>query len=160
MRREVVVDWVRKPGKNPPVQVQREIGWDAVQDADTLCSQYRVTLNDHTLTEQAAIAVMALLIHDLEGGVLQRVVPIGGGGDYFVVPRGAKKRDQVEVSGIREDGRGSTAKRRLVEKADQVLTHRKDRVRVGYDLRLLGNINRSQLPPLCPAGAEEEAKEG
>jgi hypothetical protein len=75
------------------------------------------------LTEQAAVAVMALLVHDLEGGIIQRVLQIGSGGDYLVLTRRARKPDQVEVSGVQEDTDGSAAKRRLGEKTDQVLTH-------------------------------------
>jgi hypothetical protein len=123
MSREVLVNWVRNPGKGSPVQVQRVIDWNAVPDAGTLCDQYRLGLNDHALTEQAAIAVMALLIHDLEGGVLQRVVGLGGGGDYYVITPGSQKVDQVEVSGIREDAHGSEANKRLAKKTGQVLTH-------------------------------------
>jgi len=122
MSREVTVDWVQKQGNSAPVQVQRGIGWAGIPDADRACSQYRITLNDHDLTEQAAIAVMALLIHDLEGGVLQRVLPIGSGGDYLVVTRGAKKADQVEVSGIRDDATGYQSRTRLNQKTAQVLT--------------------------------------
>jgi hypothetical protein len=123
MSREVTVDWVQKPGKNSPQQLQRELGWDAIADVDGLCVQYRMTFNDHDLTEQAAIAVMALLIHDLQGGVLQRVLQIGSGGDYLVLTRRARKPDQIEVSGVQQDTDGSAAKRRLGEKTDQVLTH-------------------------------------
>jgi hypothetical protein len=71
---------------------------------------------------------MALLIHDLEGGVLQEVLQIGSGGDYFVLVKRAKKPIQVEVSGIREDLHGGPSRSRLREKTTQVLTHSK----VGY----------------------------
>ena len=125
MSTEVAVDWVQKPGRNPGQQLQREIGWNVIADADRCCAQYRLTFNDHDLTEQAAIAVMALLIHNLEGGVLQRVLQIGSGGDYLVLTRRARKPDQVEVSGVQEDSDGSAARGSLGEKTDQVLTHSK-----------------------------------
>jgi hypothetical protein len=118
-----MVDWARKPGKSPTQQLQRNIGWDGIADLDTSCAQYRITLNDYDLTEQAAIAVMALLVHNLQGGVLQRVLQIGSGGDYLVLTRRAKKPDQIEVSGLQEDATGSAARRRLGEKIEQVLTH-------------------------------------
>ncbi len=123
MSREVTVDWVQKPGKNPAQQLQREIGWEGIANFDASCAQYRIAFNDHALTEQAAIAVMALLIHDLEGGVVQRVLQIGSGGDYLVLSRRARNPDQIEVSGVQEDASGSAAKSRLAEKTDQVLTY-------------------------------------
>ena len=33
MNREVTVDWVQKPGKNPAQQLQREIGWEGIESA-------------------------------------------------------------------------------------------------------------------------------
>jgi hypothetical protein len=122
MSREVTVDWVRKPGNNRARQLQREIGWTGIADIETSCDQYRITFNDHDLTEQAAVAVAALLIHDLQGGVIQRVLQIGSGGDYLVRTRRSKKPDQIEMSGIQEDTDGSEAKKRLRKKSEQVLT--------------------------------------
>jgi hypothetical protein len=123
MSRSVAVDWVKKPGKNPAQQLQRDIGWDGIANIDAYCAQYRLAMNDHDLTEQAAIAVMALLIHNLQGGVIQRVLQIGSGGDYFVLTRRARNPDQIEVSGIRDDANGSAAKSRLSDKTDQALKH-------------------------------------
>jgi hypothetical protein len=90
---------------------------------DTLCVQSRIAVSEHDLTEFAAIGVMALLIHDLEGGVLQNVLPIGSGGDYLVIPREAESPIQVEVSGIQVDLNGADSRSRLSRKSTQVLSH-------------------------------------
>jgi hypothetical protein len=65
---------------------------------------------------------MALLIHELEGGIVETVAQIGSGGDYFVKPGKSRQTVQVEVSGIREDLVGNRAESRLREKQAQVLT--------------------------------------
>jgi hypothetical protein len=125
----VTVHRVARPGTAAPVQDQRDVGWDGLaRFAGDLAVQWARTVNSQTVTEQAAIGVMALLIHDLEGGVLQRVLPIGSGGDYFVLVRRARKPLQVETSGIREDLTGVASRSRLRQKSSQVLTHSQ----VGY----------------------------
>jgi hypothetical protein len=124
MSRRAEVDWITRPGTNPAVQVHRDIGWNGLKDLlGRLCVQLPFTVNAQTLTEQAAIGVMALLINDLEGAVLQTVLPIGSGGDYFVLPPRGRKPIQMEVSGIREDSTGTASRARLAQKAEQVLTH-------------------------------------
>ena len=129
MTRRIEVNWLRRPGNTPATQAHRDLGWNGLQHyLGTLCVQLPLTVNDRTLTEQAAIAVLALLIHDLEGGVLQSVLPIGSGGDYLVRLRGDNSFLQVEVSGVKADADGSLSGPRLREKSQQVLTHR----RVGY----------------------------
>ena len=82
-----------------------------------------LTVNDNDLTENSAIAILALLIHDLEGGVLQSVLQIGNGGDYLVQRMGDDRFIQVEVSGIKEDSGGTLSRARLKGKTDQVLRH-------------------------------------
>lgn len=125
MSKEVNVIWSPKAKKKRVQRLKRSIGWGNILDLDSKCCQYRRTFNDHNLTEQAAIAVMALLIHDREGGVVQQVLQIGSGGDYLVLTRRARKPDQIEVSGIHTDADGSRSQQRLVDKTDQVLTHSK-----------------------------------
>ncbi|HYH67257.1 MAG TPA: hypothetical protein VD866_21350, partial [Urbifossiella sp.] len=83
---------------------------------------FRVTWNVNDTTEMAAVAVMALLVSHLEGGVVERVLQIGSGGDYYVLTASGKDRDQVEVSGVREDADGAETRRRTRKKADQVLS--------------------------------------
>ncbi len=125
--REVQVDWVALPGNAPAVQVVRRVGWTNLQGAvpnlEDLLVQLPITVNGQDLTEQAAIAVMALLIRDLEGGVLQTVLPIGSGGDYFIQLQGRAPLTQVEISGIRQAANAGVSRARLTEKAAQVLTH-------------------------------------
>lgn len=129
LSRAVEVNWLRRPGKESATQEHRAIGWDGLHEwLGTLCVQLPITVNDRTLTEKAAIGVLALLIQDLEAGVLQTVLPIGSGGDYYVRLRGAHSFLQVEVSGIKEDPAGSLSTPRLREKTTQVLSH----ARVGF----------------------------
>lgn len=129
MSRAVEVNWLRRLARGPPTQVRREVGWaDVPQYSGALCEQLPLTINAHTLTEKAAIGIAALLIHDLEGGSLQTVLPIGSGGDYLVRVSGDSSFIQLEVSGLREDGTGSASSARLQQKTMQVLT----RARVGF----------------------------
>jgi hypothetical protein len=124
MNRAVEVNWLRRPGTEPAALVRRDVGWAGIpQHSGTVCEQLPLILNAHTLTEQAAVGVALLLLHDLEGGVLQTVLPIGSGGDYLVHVSGEDSVIQLEVSGLREDNTGSASRSRLRQKTDQVLTH-------------------------------------
>src|SRR5207247_8445523 len=67
-------------------------------------------------------------INDLEEGVLETVLPIGSGGDYFVRLKQVSHPIQIEMSGLRQDEAGSASRSRLREKTSQVLTH----ARVGF----------------------------
>jgi len=64
---------------------------------------------------------MALLIHELEGVIIQEVVPIGSGGDYVAILPGATSAMQIEASGIRHAPTEGPCRARLREKLDQVL---------------------------------------
>ena len=79
-------------------------------------------MNAIGITEDAAVAVMGLLIHNLENIVLRGVLQIGNGGDYSICLDNQGKLTQVEVSGIR-DGTDSQSRSRLKEKKTQVLQH-------------------------------------
>lgn len=129
MSRSVTVDWLARPGSGEPNQVDRNIHWASFQQAmpglRTLLIQLPIVVNEQTLTEQAAIGVMALLIHALEGMVLQTVLPIGSGGDYPVQIQEGKARTQVEVRGIRRAETAAVSKTRLAEKRTQVLKQSK-----------------------------------
>ena len=122
MSREVKVEWARKTGNEHSTTLIKEIGWDDVPDLVEGLATFPLTWNDHELTEYAAIALMALLIENLEGGILERVLQIGSGGDFLVLTRRARKHDQIEVSGIRKDTDGQETRRRLTKKSSQVLT--------------------------------------
>jgi hypothetical protein len=78
--------------------------------------------NDQGITERAAIVVVALLVHELEGVTLLEVLQVGSGGDYAGAYRRGRVRLQVEVSGIRADLTGEVMRSRLAEKRAQVLT--------------------------------------
>jgi hypothetical protein len=128
MRRGVEIDWRKRPGKEAPTQVRREISWAGIQDLEQVCEQLPYTKNAHDLTEEAAVGVAALLINDLEEAVLQSVLPIGSGGDYLVRVQELSSPIQLEVSGLRDDQAESASRARLREKTGQVLKH----ARVGF----------------------------
>lgn len=128
LSREIEVNWLRRPGHAPEKQVRRYIGWNDQEELKKVCEQLPYTKNAQDITEAAAIGVAALLIHDLEGAVLQNVLPIGNGGDYLVRVCGEHSFIQLEVSGLRKDETGSDSRSRLRQKTDQVLTS----VRVGF----------------------------
>jgi hypothetical protein len=129
MCREVEINWLRRPGREPEQSLRRQVGWSGL-DAEVarVCEQLPYTKNAHELTSEAAVGMAALLIHDLEGGALQTVLQIGSGGDYLLKIQASSVPIQLEVSGILEDETGGASRSRLTEKAAQVLTH----ARVGF----------------------------
>ncbi len=121
MVRSVVVEWVTRPGGGTPQVLTREIGWTDVPKAITdECIKWQATKNAQTITEDAAIGVMALLIHDLENAVITSVLQIGSGGDYILAIQGSPPV-QAESSGIHTDPHGYLSTARLKEKSAQVL---------------------------------------
>ncbi len=127
--REVKVNWLRRRGRGSAKDFLRRIGWGDIREGLVdVCEQLPLTKNANDLTEEAAIGIAALLIHDLEGGVLQGVLRIGSGGDYSVRVSEARAPIQLEMSGLREDATGHASRSRLQEKTRQVLTH----ARVGF----------------------------
>ena len=124
LKRDIEINWRGRVGKHSLVQESCEIGWSNLSSlSEDLLIQLPITIPEHTLTEQAAIGVMAMVIHELEGGQLIQVLQIGSGGDYLVITENAKRAVQVEVSGILLDTTGSESISRLRKKSDQVLTH-------------------------------------
>lgn len=122
-QREVMVDRIASTARRVRQTEVREIGWHGVPEiSEEFCRRARYTSNEQDITEAAAIALMGLLIHELEGGIIERVAPIGSGGDYFVKLTESKQTVLVEVSGIREDLIGDEAESRLRKKRAQVLT--------------------------------------
>lgn len=126
MDRTVEIDWIKRPGNAPAVQIQRRVGWTNLQNhlanLNTILVHLPFTLNAHDLTAHAALAVMALVIRDLEGAVLQTVLQIGSGGDYLVQIQGGARPTQVEGSGILNAAISGVAQARLHQKRVQVLT--------------------------------------
>jgi hypothetical protein len=121
MERTVAVDWLAQPGGGTPQTVTRVIGWNNLPDRRDKCTLWPFTFNANDITEAAAIGVMALLIHDLEGAEIQRVLQIGSGGDYLLIV--GSEQIQVECSGIRSDPNGSASRSRLAQKCQQVLSN-------------------------------------
>jgi hypothetical protein len=118
-KRAIQVDRIGpEPGSDRWEEV-REIGWSGLSQLLDRCAKLPRAVNDQDITELAAIGVMLLLIHELEGGVLTGVLQIGAGGDYLV--RLASRPDpvQVEVSGIKVGSAGE-ASSRLGKKREQV----------------------------------------
>ncbi|WP_171471352.1 hypothetical protein [Frigoriglobus tundricola] len=124
MSRAVAIDWLARPGAGVATQENRQIGWNGLANyAGDLAVQWNVTVAPQDITEQAAIAVMGLLIHDLAQGEILQVLSIGSGGDYLVQVGGLKRPIQAESSGIRTDSNGSQSRARLSQKKTQVLMH-------------------------------------
>lgn len=117
--RAITVDRIGPTSAGSRWTETREVDWSRLPEHLDRCEQVRFVLNDEAITEQAAIGVMLLLIHELEGAVLARVLPIGSGGDYLVSLKGATEPVQVEVCGIRS-GSANRASSRLGEKRGQV----------------------------------------
>src|SRR5262245_32090905 len=59
MSRGVEVNWLPRPGNNVATQVHRDIGWTGLQSLQRVCIQLPLTVNGRTLTEKAAIGVVA-----------------------------------------------------------------------------------------------------
>ncbi len=123
MVRSVIVDWVARPGVGAAQDLTREITWTGAPDAITDGGiEWTNTKSSRVITEEAAIVVMALLLHDLEGAEIIKVLEIGSGGDYEVIIPGAGKL-QAESSGIHSDPKGYESTQRLKEKCRQVLSN-------------------------------------
>ena len=122
MWRDVTVDWVAEPNGIEAVQHLRALGWSGMPKAwDDVLVQWPIGVSPHELTEKAAIAAMALLIHDLAQGEIVRVLPIGSGGDYHIEVAETSGQVQVECSGISIDKTGTESRSRLTKKKVQVL---------------------------------------
>src|SRR5262249_18012357 len=119
LKRAVTADRISPSSGGVRREETREIGWANLPDHVADCERVRIRLNEHDITEQAAIGIMLLLIHELEGAVLTDVLQIGGGGDYLVRLSGHPEPVQVEVSGIKI-GTASEASTRLGKKRGQV----------------------------------------
>ena len=110
-KRPVRVDRIA-PGPEPERREEaREIGWTGLTDLLERCEVISEVLNQQEITEQAAIGVMLLLVHELEEAVLSRVLQIGSGSDYLVGVPGREGLVEVEVSGIRSGSAGEASSR-------------------------------------------------
>lgn len=118
---EVEVEWEPRAGGGRQ-KMTRWIGWAGVPPiiADARW-KWPFTKNTNDITEDAAIGVMAMLIHDLERSEVTTVLQIGSGGDYLV-EFDCVASLQVECSGIRIDDTGGESRMRLKKKCGQVLS--------------------------------------
>jgi hypothetical protein len=119
LKRAVTVDRISPASGGERWEEVREIGWSGLSDLRDRCEQILRVVNEHHITEFAAIGVALLLIHELEGAVLTGVLPIGSGGDYLVKLSDRPEPVQMEASGIKE-GSASQAASRLGEKCRQI----------------------------------------
>jgi hypothetical protein len=119
LKRAITVDRISPPSGETRWEEIREIGWANLPDDLADCEWVRGRLDENTITEQAAIGVMLLLIHELEGGVMNQVLQVGDGGDYLVNFEDRPDPLQVEVSGIKTGSAGE-ASSRLGKKRGQI----------------------------------------
>jgi hypothetical protein len=120
--RPVSLDRISPSAVRARFEEVRTIGWNgATGVSGDDCARLAVTFNAGRITEDAALAVMALLIHELEGLTVDVVLPIGSGADYILSMRKGEQNAHVEVSGIREDESGRRSTVRLAEKCEQML---------------------------------------
>jgi hypothetical protein len=118
----VTVDRISRSYPGTVVSDIVQIGWSGLAShTEEYLIRVSKTVNEQRITEDAAIGVMSLLIHELEEVTLQEVLAIGSGGDYAATPSQGGPTVQVEVSGIRDDSSGRMAGARLAEKREQVL---------------------------------------
>jgi hypothetical protein len=160
MSRAVTVNWLARPWRGAATQENRDIGWNGLANyAGDLAVQWNITVPPQDVTEQAAIAVMALLIHNLARGEILRVLQIGSGGDYLVQVGGLRRPVQAESSGIRSDPSGSQSLSRLSQKKTQVLTHsRAGFAAVTTFCHPLGDIVHSYLHYVCKKPRKRKGK--
>jgi hypothetical protein len=119
LKRAITVDRISPGSGKSRWDEIREIGWaDLPADLED-CEWVRGRLDENTITEQAAIGVMLLLINELEGGVSTTVLQVGSGGDYLIRLEGRPDPVQVEVRGIKSGSAGQ-ASSRLGEKCGQI----------------------------------------
>jgi hypothetical protein len=111
LKRTVTVDRLSAASKGDRWEEMRDIGWSGLTDLLDQGEELAQVLNEHDITEKAAIGVMLLLIHELEGAVLSGVLQIGSGPDYLVDLSGRPEPVQVEVSGIKSGSAGQASSR-------------------------------------------------
>ena len=98
------------------------ISWAGVPTSwRDLLLQWPIGVSSQRQTEDAAIAVTALLLRDLASMEIVKVLRIGSGGDYLVELVETAEQIQVECSGITSDPNGSKSKDCLKNKNGQVL---------------------------------------
>ena len=119
LKRAITVDRISPGSGETRWEEIREIGWADLPDDLDQCEECRGRLNENDITEHAAIGVMFLLIHELEGGVSTRSFRLAPGGDYLVSLPDRPEPVQVEVSGIKSGSAGQ-ASSRLGEKCGQI----------------------------------------
>ncbi len=120
LKRAVTVDRISPSSGDVRREEIWEIGWANLPDHLDRCEEIALILNEQRITEDAAIGVMLLLIHELEGVVSPRVLPIGSSSDYTAHLPGKVESVEVEVTGIRIGSVGQSSSR-LGEKRKKIL---------------------------------------
>jgi hypothetical protein len=111
LKRAITVDRISPTSGGDRWEEVREIGWAGLSELVDRCERLSDVVNEHHITEFAAIGVMLLLIHELEGAVLTGVLRIGSGPDYLVNLSDRPEPVQVEVSGIKQGSAGEASSR-------------------------------------------------
>jgi len=120
MSRGLSVNWLATPD-GVELREERIVSWaGALVGRETAFAQWHHTVPAQDITEEAAIAIASLLLHEYVQGVILGALRIGSGGDYLV--EGFSEQFQIECSGLRVDANGSRSKTRLADKKDQVVS--------------------------------------
>ena len=128
MARDVTV--THHPRTGGPTVFSRRIGWSTVSPQTLWEARlFRGSFGERVITEGAAIGVMALLLHHLEGGQITSVLQIGLSADYLIQIDG--RPYVTEVSGVRIDANGQETNSRRSKKRTQLFRgHREGYVSV------------------------------
>ena len=108
MYRDVTVDWVAEPNGVAAVQHLCALGWSGMpKEWDDVLVQWPIGVSSHESTEKAAIAAMALLIHDLAQAEIVSRAELDGVPGAFIEPTQVEFANGVKViinpSGISDD---------------------------------------------------------
>jgi hypothetical protein len=121
------VSWLSRiaPVGAEAVETTRRISWRGLfptpDELERQLRSVRTSVNAHDITESAAIAVMALLLDELENAALECVESIGSGADYVVRVPDELAPIGVEVSGLVAAEYPSVSEALLRRKREQLL---------------------------------------
>lgn len=120
LTREACIRW-RMRGSTAEELREAILGWSGPEVVGhPKFAIWQFDVPDNVLTEDAAIVVSAIVIHELEGAIVTSVLQTGTGSDYHIQLRGGTA-SVLEVSGIKNDDTGHRSLARVRAKAEQLL---------------------------------------